>query len=172
MTTILTPNNDQFVATAGDDTIQGLTGNDNINGGAGDDKIDAGGGNDNINGGSGSDRMKGGAGNDTFFFHKGEVGGGAGMEHIVDFQGAGGFNAVQDFIRFVGFGDGSTFTFASVATGHTNAAIYNLYDAADDSTVQILLQFADAAGLNTAATTLLGGAKGGVAPTGSDFGWL
>jgi Ca2+-binding RTX toxin-like protein len=167
----LTTGNDSFVDNSGvGNIIQGSLGNDAINGSTGNDSIQAGAGNDTINGGDGSDRMEGGSGNDTFVFVKGQVSnGGAGtLDHIIDFQGAGGYNAVQDFIRFIGFGDGSTFTLANLTSGK-NAAIYNLFDTADSSTVKIMIQFADA---NYTGTTQLVGAAKGSFVAAADFGWL
>jgi Ca2+-binding RTX toxin-like protein len=51
-------------ASAGKDSINGLTGNDLLMGGAGQDSIDGGEGNDMIGGGAGADTIKGGAGDD------------------------------------------------------------------------------------------------------------
>jgi len=165
--------NDVIRAGAGNDTISGGAGNDAMNGGDGNDAIDGGAGNDKINGGEGSDRMKGGAGNDTFFFHKGEVSNDSAahglFDHIIDFQGAGGYFAEQDFIRFEGFGVGSTFTYERVATNHINGAFYELHDTTDDSTVEILIQFADG---NYTGTTHLLGAANGSHVNNADFGWL
>lgn len=167
----LTAGDDSFVDNSGNgNIIQGLAGNDAINGGAGDDSIQAGAGNDTVNGGAGSDRMQGGTGNDTFVFVKGQVsdGGPGTIDTIIDFQGAGGWNAVQDFIRFAGFGVGSTFTFDR-DTGGTNAAIYKLWDAADNTTVEIMIQFADN---GFTGTKQLVGAANGSSVAAADFGWL
>ena len=164
--------NDVIRAGAGDDTISGGAGNDAMNGGVGNDAIDGGAGNDKINGGEGSDRMKGGAGNDTFFFHKGEVSNDSAhglFDHIIDFQGAGGYSAEQDFIRFEGFGIGSTFTYERAATDHKNGAMYEIHDTTDGSTVEILIQFADD---NYTGTTHLLGAANGSHVNNADFGWL
>ena len=164
--------NDVIRAGAGDDTISGSAGNDAINGGAGNDRIDGGDGSDKIQGGEGSDRMKGGAGNDTFFFNKGQISNDSAqglLDHIIDFQGAGGYAAEQDFIRFEGFGVGSTFTYARAATEHRNGAIYEVYDTTDGSIVEILIEFADN---NYTGTMQLLGAAHGSSVNNADFGWL
>lgn len=158
-------------AGGGNDTITGGAFADRINGGLGDDQLSGGGGNDIINGGTGDDRMFGGSGNDTFVFAKGEISNGPGdaLDQITDFQGAGGFNVEQDFIRFTGFGAGSTFTFVRDATAHLNGAVYEVFDPTDGYTARILVQFADAN--YTGTTDLLGGANGTSIPA-ADFGWL
>jgi Ca2+-binding RTX toxin-like protein len=161
--------NDRLLGSEGNDTLDGGAGNDAINGGAGNDALRGGTGNDTLNGGTGSDRLQGGSGNDTFIFVKGEISNGGALEQIIDFQGAGGWKAEQDVIRFSGFGVGSTFTFARDATQHTNGAVYTLWDSADNSTVEILIQFADNS--YTGTKQLLGAAKG-VSVNNADYGWL
>lgn len=161
--------NDVLRGGADSDDIRGGAGNDAINGGAGNDYLGGDDGNDTLNGGEGADRLFGGAGNDTFVFTKGQVSNG-GLDHIIDFQGAGGHFAEQDFIRFVGFGAGSTFTFTRDSTAHKNAAIYTITDGVDGTTYEILINFADS---NYTGTKMLkGGAAGATAPSGSDYGWL
>lgn len=93
------------MATSGNDSIYGSIGSDHIDGGAG---------NDLIMGGKGVDYLYGGAGNDTFAFGKNDFDSSLGtkaQDFIWDFQGAGGWSSTDnDFLRFTGFGAGSTFT--------------------------------------------------------------
>lgn len=158
-------------ANGGNDTITGSAFADRLNGGLGNDNLNGGAGADVLNGGAGADRLVGGLGNDTFVFAKGEISNGpdATLDQIVDFQGAGGFNAEQDFIRFTGFGAGSTFTFVREATAHLNGAVYEVFDPTDGYTARILIQFSD--DNYTGTDQLLGGANGTVVPA-ADFGWL
>ena len=158
-------------AGGGDDVIIGSAFADRINGGLGNDLLSGGAGADILNGGAGADRMVGGSGNDTFIFAKGEISNGpdSTLDQITDFQGAGGYAAEQDFIRFSGFGAGSTFSFVRDATAHLNGAIYEVFDPTDGYTARVLIQFADQN--YTGTTNLLGGAQGTVVAQ-SDFGWL
>lgn len=168
-TITLTAGDDSFTDNSGSNNIiQGLAGNDAINAGTGNDQVQAGAGNDTINGGDGSDRMSGGAGNDTFVFAKGQISnGGAGtIDAIIDFQGAGGWAAEQDVIKFSGFGVGSTFTYTRDANSHTNGAIYTLWDSADNTSVEILIQF------TSGPVNALRGASNGSSVSNADFGWL
>ena len=157
-------------AGGGDDVIIGSNFGDRINGGLGNDQISGGLGNDFLNGGSGADRLFGGAGNDTFVFTKGEISNGPDgtLDSIIDFQGAGGFGAANDFIRLQGFGAGSTFSFVREATAHLNGAIYEVFDPTDGYTARVLIQFAD--DNYTGTLDLIGAAKGASVPH-SDFGW-
>ena len=66
-----------------------------IEGNAGDNTLD---------GGAGTDTLKGNGGNDTFVFGAGEANG----DIILDFAGNGA--AAGDSLRFVGYGEGATFT--------------------------------------------------------------
>ncbi len=158
-------------ANNGDDKITGSNFGDRINGGLGNDQIIGGLGNDFLNGGNGADRLFGGGGNDTFVFAKGEISNGpdSSLDSIIDFQGAGGFHATQDFIRLQGFGVGSTFSFVRDATAHLNGAIYEVFDPTDGYTARVLIQFADAN--YTGTTDLVGAANGGFVQN-SDFGWV
>lgn len=158
-------------AGGGDDRIVGSNFGDRINGGIGNDQINGGLGNDFIDGGAGSDRLAGGGGSDTFLFKKGEISTGADgvLDSIIDFQGAGGFAATQDFIRLQGFGAGSTFSFVRDTTAHTNGAIFEVFDPTDGYTARILIQFAD--DNYTADRELLGAANGGFVAN-ADFGWV
>lgn len=176
----LTPGNDVFFATgslpvtvsglAGNDLLVGAGGNDALNGGAGNDRLRGGAGNDRLDGGTGADRLLGGSGNDTFFFRKGEISNGPGLslDQIVDFQGAGGNFAEQDFIRLVGFEDGTTFTRVRDYNFSANSAIYQVFDPTDGYSAQILIQFADA---DYTGTTFLRGAAAGSSIAGADFGF-
>lgn len=158
-------------AAGGNDSLLGGAGDDRFNGGSGDDVINGGGGNDFLNGGAGDDRLAGGAGRDTFLFVKGQIsdGPGAALDHIIDFQGAGGYAAEEDFIRFQGFGAGSTFTFVRDATQHRNGAVYEVYDPNDGYTARILIQFADD---DYTGTRQLLGAAAGDSVAQADYGWL
>lgn len=172
--------NDRLVGGGGNDQITGGAGNDKINGGAGDDFIRGdfvfGGagvpGNDTLNGGTGSDRLFGGGGNDTFLFIKGEISNGNGLDQIIDFQGAGGHFATQDFIQLKGFGAGSTFTYTRDSTGTTGATIWTVFDPTDNYKAEIMLQFADAFGTTTTPMNVQGGSNGGALVGASDFGWF
>ena len=159
------------VANGGDDTITGSAFADRMNGGMGNDLLSGGAGNDVLNGGAGADRLIGGTGLDTFVFAKGEISNGPDsmLDQIVDFHGAGGFKADQDFIRLTGFGAGSTLSFVRDATAHLNGAVYEVFDPTDGYTARILIQFADDD--YTGTTQLLGAAAGGTV-AGADFGWL
>jgi Ca2+-binding RTX toxin-like protein len=57
-----------------------------------------------LDGGGGADLLTGGAGNDAFMFHPGEGDG----DTVTDFAGNGA--AAGDFLLFVGYGAGATFT--------------------------------------------------------------
>lgn len=165
------PDGVMVFAGGGDDTLAGGAGNDRINGGVGRDFLSGGAGSDILNGGAGDDRLAGGAGRDTFLFVKGQISDGPGdaLDQVIDFQGAGGYRAEEDFIRFAGFGEGSTFSFVRDATAHLNGAVYEVYDPNDGYAAQILIQFADDD--YTGTTQLLGAAAGGIVQ-GADFGWL
>ncbi len=100
------------------------------------DKMAGTGGNDKLQGNGGGDVYFGGAGNDTFIIKASALIGGPtstsninATDVIFDFGGAGGWAASNnDFIALVGFGAGSTITFANY--GH-NA----------DTTVNMQLQY-------------------------------
>ncbi len=95
---------------AGNDRLTGGAGSDLIYGGAGDDALNGGRGDDVLNGGAGADRMAGGLGDDTFVLAAGQFGSrGAGLDHIIDFEGAG--RSGGDLIRFAGFGEGATVSY-------------------------------------------------------------
>lgn len=64
-------NNNDMVATTGNDSVQGLAGNDRLQGLAGNDTLDGGAGNDIIVGGLGNDTLIGGIGNDMYYFKSG-----------------------------------------------------------------------------------------------------
>ncbi|CAO4135185.1 VCBS domain-containing protein [Methylorubrum extorquens] len=76
-------------------------------GGAGNDYITGSRGDDTIRGGSGADRIQGGAGSDTYVFVAGDLTGALsnGVDHIVDFQGAGTNTAsgFQDKLALYGY---------------------------------------------------------------------
>src|SRR5262245_63307367 len=57
-----------------------------------------------LNGGGGADSLTGGAGNDAFVFAVGEADG----DTVVDFDGNGA--GAGDWLVFVGYGSGATFT--------------------------------------------------------------
>ncbi len=123
---------DQLSAGAGDDELSGGDGDDRLDGGVGADLLLGGEGNDSLAGGTGNDRLEGGAGRDLLMGGKGvdALFGGAGndtfafgasdfdaalgskpQDFIHDFKGAGGQSVAEnDFIRFSGFGAGSTLT--------------------------------------------------------------
>lgn len=153
-----------------DNSVTGSAQDDRVFGAAGNDRLRGEAGNDVLDGGSGSDRLFGGAGNDTFVFRKGEISTdpAVGLDHVIDFAGAGGFapGAEQDFVRLAGFGAGSTFTFVREATGHDNSAVYRVFDPADGYTADILITF------KGGEAPLLGAASGAASPSGSDFGWF
>ena len=145
--------------------VRGLGANDNITGSrfadillgnAGNDLLKGGNGADTIEGGAGSDRVQGGAGNDVFVFRKADFAEAGTLDHIVDFQGAGGApTSGNDLLEFHGFAAGSTLTFHRLADSHRNGALYKVTDAGDGSVTQLLLQFAD--GNYTGTTQLAAG---------------
>ena len=165
------PNNVSFAAVVQGVTVVANGGDDTITGSAFADRMNGGMGNDLLSGGAGADRLIGGTGLDTFVFAKGEISNGPDsmLDQIVDFHGAGGFKADQDFIRLTGFGAGSTLSFVRDATAHLNGAVYEVFDPTDGYTARILIQFADDD--YTGTTQLLGAAAGGTV-AGADFGWL
>jgi Ca2+-binding RTX toxin-like protein len=67
-------------------------------------------GNNVLNGDAGADVLFGGAGNDAFIFNAGQAGG----DTIIDFAGNGA--APGDWLLFIGYGPGATFT--NVDTAH------------------------------------------------------
>jgi Ca2+-binding RTX toxin-like protein len=67
-------------------------------------------GNNILNGGAGADMLAGGQGNDAFVFDVGQAGG----DIVTDFAGNGA--AAGDWLLFVGYGSGATFT--SIDTTH------------------------------------------------------
>lgn len=141
---------DYVRGTKGNDVVDRSTSTDTvwIFGDEGDDLLTGGWGNDSLNGGMGSDRMQGGAGNDTFVFVKGEVSTGAGLDHVIDFQGAG--VAGGDALRFEGFGAGTTLTY--VRASSTGGGIYEIFDPTDGYRVQVLIQMADGASADSLMT--------------------
>ncbi len=100
------------------------------------DKLAGTGGNDKLQGNGGGDVYYGGAGNDTFIIKASALIGGPtstsninATDVIFDFGGAGGWVATNnDFIALVGFGAGSTISFAK-------------YGANADTTVNMHLQY-------------------------------
>jgi Ca2+-binding RTX toxin-like protein len=139
-------------AADGNDTIWGSAQDDRLNGGAGIDAISGGGGNDIIAGGTGVDRVSGGAGNDTFLFAAGDIGlaadQGGQMDHIIDFQGAGGFHGsvggADDFIYFTGFGEGASLHFNHALGGNERLQMYDVVSSGK-IVGNILVQMADGA---------------------------
>lgn len=120
------------------------TANDRIYGGTGSDRLDGRDGNDVLAGGKGVDYLYGGKGNDTFAFSVNDFDKGLGskpQDYIWDFNGAGtsgkAAGAENDFLRFTGFGEGSTLT--RVTDENVNKALdkfaagtsyYTIYDTA------------------------------------------
>ena len=83
--------NDNLLAGFGDfngDTLNGGAGNDNLSGGYGADTLNGGTGNDALQGGLGADVLTGGAGIDQFRFDLTTDSDAAGMDTIMDFNGA------------------------------------------------------------------------------------
>lgn len=114
---IATAQNDTINGLAGNDTISGLGGNDIILGGAGNDILNGGdgndtlqgeAGNDTLQGGNGNDSLVGGDGNDVIFPNSGNdtVSGGAGLDVIVLESTTNvtvtDFNAGEDFLGLSG----------------------------------------------------------------------
>jgi Ca2+-binding RTX toxin-like protein len=130
--------------TSASEKIVGTSGNDIINGWGGDDTLVGGAGNDTIYGGYGRDYLYGGAGNDTFKFVNSNMGGWTekfGGTTIMDFQGAGKFNAPgveNDFLNFTGFG-------AKVSATNTNGAYLEyIATSAKEANLQYYKVWADA----------------------------
>jgi Ca2+-binding RTX toxin-like protein len=155
-TTVLTPEDDTFTGTAGNEVIRGGAGNDKIYGGAGSDRIDGGAGNDLIMGGKGVDYLYGGAGNDTFAFSKNDFDSGLGhgaQDYIWDFEGAGGWSATgNDFLRFTGFGAESTLVknvalSADAGAHNPGLSIYTLTDSATGLEYSIAIKSVNGADL-------------------------
>ncbi len=137
-----TAGRDLIDAKAGNDLMNGNSGNDRLFGGDGNDRITGGNGNDEIIGGKGVDKLYGGAGNDTFAFTAKDFDPSLGkgiQDFIYDFKGGGSSTAgaENDFLRFTGFGEGSTLT--RVTDENVNKALdkfaagtsyYTIYDTA------------------------------------------
>jgi Ca2+-binding RTX toxin-like protein len=167
--------NDFFLASDGDDNLQGKEGNDVINGGNGNDTIFGGYGNDDIRGGNdndilwgasgndlitgnaGNDTLKGGSGNDNLSGGDGNdvvdggsgndtIVGGSGSDHIT---GGAGLDTI-DYSSFAGAvnGDMSSHVF-STALGTS------LVDGVENFTGT---RFADTLFGDSSANVLLGGA--------------
>ena len=134
----------------GNDTIIGANYNDLIAGGSGDDHLSGGSGNDTLIGGAGNDYLMGGAGNDTFVFRAADFSSSLlSVKTIYDFGGAAGdiladrpsyVAGDNDFLRFTGFGAGSTFTFAKDSTVQSNVAYYTLHDGAEGTNYTIAIK--------------------------------
>ena len=103
--------------TSGSDTVNfsKLATGVSYDGGAGNDYITGSRGDDTIRGGSGADRIQGGAGSDTYVFVAGDLTGALsnGVDHIVDFQGAGSNTAsgFQDKLALYGYSADAYLTF-------------------------------------------------------------
>lgn len=131
----------------GNDSIMGSRFNDSLNGGAGNDALRGGDGKDTITGGTGVDRVQGGSGNDTFIFKAGDLAT-SGVDHIIDFRGAGtSGTGEQDIIHLKGFGAGTTLVFDHFGAN----ASQQYYRVVDTSTPAhnglILVQMADGTNL-------------------------
>ena len=138
-------------ANGGNDSITGSKFNDSLNGGTGNDALRGGDGKDTITGGIGADRVQGGAGNDTFVFRTGDIAT-SGIDHIIDFHGAGTSGiGEQDFIQFKGFDAGTTLVFDHYGTSAAQQ-YYKIIDTLNPATGGlILIQMADGTHILTAA---------------------
>jgi Ca2+-binding RTX toxin-like protein len=134
----------------GNDTIIGGSFNDRISGGTGNDHLSGGRGNDTLVGGAGNDYLAGGAGNDTFVFRAKDFSPSlSSVKTIYDFGGAAGSSQSghpgyvagnSDFLRFSGFGPGSTFTFAKDSSVQPNVAYYTLHNSKDNNNYTIVIK--------------------------------
>ncbi len=137
------------VARGGNDDISGSRFNDSLNGGTGNDLLHGELGRDTLTGGPGADRMQGGAGNDTFIFVAGDLADplqySGRYDHIIDFHGAGNSGpGEQEFLRFEGFGDNATLTFARYASADHLKQLYAVTDPDNpDNSGLLLVQMTD-----------------------------
>ena len=97
-----TQEDEQIIASKGDDIIGGFGGNDTIKAGSGDDVIYGGNGNDILFGGDGNDVLNGGSGDDTLI-------GGSGADKFIINRG---FSVIEDF----DFNEGDTLEFGKFIT--------------------------------------------------------
>jgi len=92
---------DDLYGMDGNDTLDGGTGNDTLIGGLGNDTLLGGDGDDVLEGDEGSDRLEGGSGSDTYSLTSSDsssfVGGGWGMDVVLDSSGANDIIDVSEF---------------------------------------------------------------------------
>lgn len=126
-----------YLATDGDDILNGTNGDDTLNGGNGDDALHGGAGSDTLLGGEGNDQLDAGSGNDTLCGGSGDdfLNGGGGSDSFV-------FNFTVDASQPI------TSTFTSWLQGHGFSAAVGTNGEVADGTTQSLFSTEYAAWLN------------------------